>query len=247
MSSHTIKFALLLGVVALAAFAGIYFGIPAFSQSRACHGEVRVRLQSSFGVLSADESKAYLLMHPRYARPAVGICAFPDGGTPLTLHESLDLYEVDLLEKKAILKDSIDRARIANFMIGLGSDIIMITHKAPERMYAVVGGQAADSFLPQQVFIEVDLAAGTMRRVSGKDAYDKVTQGAHRIQESFDFGSRGKHVAFERQQVVLYPGLPRGTPEVLLAGYDWLPYTIRGNRVYPNFSRMTGIEWMMPK
>lgn len=238
---------LLFGAMALVGFAGVYFGIPAFQRSGLCHGDPVVYLQSSFGVFSEDERKAYLLVNPHYYRPAVGVCAFPDGGSALTLHESLDLYEVDLLEKDAELLDSIDGAWIPNFMIGLGSDIIMITHATPERMYAIVGGQATDTLLSKQVFLEIDLTHGTIRRVSGKDEYEQRIQTADRIQGSYDFGSGGKHVAFERQQVVLYPRLPRGAPEVILEGYDWLPYQIRGNRVYPNFSRVMGVDWMISK
>ncbi len=144
------KYLIISGVLLSVIILHLINPIRLFSRSGLCHDDPTVFVQGSFGVFSPNEDKVYVLVNPNYYRPAVGICAFPDGGISIVLHNSIDVYELDLQTKQTRQLSSIDEHEFDNFIIGGGSSVITVTHKDNHKFYAMITGQDGFTLYPKR-------------------------------------------------------------------------------------------------
>ncbi|MGB0757861.1 MAG: hypothetical protein ACPGO5_05450, partial [Patescibacteria group bacterium] len=168
-----------------------------FANSKWCHSNPVLFVQASSGVFDQLEENVYMLVNPHHYRPATGICAFPDGGTPLTLSNQIDLYKFDLEEKSSTRVDFISEDQLSNFIISSGSNVLHFTHKDSSYAYAVLGGQDESSLRLDQRYIEVDLQSSSMRILDSKEEYQQLTSASSKINGSYDFSDMNQYVVLE--------------------------------------------------
>lgn len=147
-----------------------------FRRSSLCHTQSPVLTAESAVALSEDGRAAYILMFVGYYRPAVGICAFPDGGIPIYGYHGAELFRYDLVKQSLQHLGSQSAGRTYR------SGEVEFRYRRGERLYAKVFGSRALHF-------EIDMERGALTELSGED-FRRLTADLERTYSSYAVGDR---------------------------------------------------------
>lgn len=210
-----------------------WLGLSRFQNSQSCHGQPVFSAKGEYSVFASTDV-AYLVVATDFHRPAVGLCAFPDGGSAISLHESLDLYQINISQKSA--------RRIASLSdfnggyIAFTSNALRVTHKNMTEFFGEVRIEYGPGSSETRQFI-ANTKTSTLQWLTSEQ-YNLATAAANQINGSFDFDDQGRYlkryIPTDDNGNAFPFGMPYtiaaykkgGSPLIILSGVDWLGYNI---------------------
>ena len=120
-------------------------------------------------------------MFVAYYRPAVGICAFPDGGFPIYGYRGAELFEYDVVERSLHHLGSQDAGR--RFQLGRASGAVEIRYRSGRTLYGIAFGSDGGRYY------EIDTEEGALNELS-REEFSRLTSGLERTHGIFVAGDR---------------------------------------------------------
>lgn len=191
-----------LAFLALAATLGAVLVWWLVSRSVLCHHWVpSLVVRGDSGVISDDGRRAYLVIRTEYYRQAMGICAFPDGGSTIYVGGGTDFFAYDF--ERDTLTPLASFEYTDRLSVGIVRDHIRFTHRSPGRLYATVSGQRLSGPAERNEWervslrYEVDTSRGSARAVSDEE-YERLTATADPIGRiGLRIDEQGRYVVFK--------------------------------------------------
>jgi hypothetical protein len=200
------------------------------SKTDYCHGKTKLSLSSSNGVFSLDEKYVYIFVRLHYYKPAVGICAFPDGGREKSIYNGLDIYKINLeTGKTERLYALSDKDLESDTLYVSTSPNLFTTYKDNKYFYAEAHINKKNinvNELPDRFYFQVALDTDKVVTIKSEAEYKSLIKNVPKIQSS-DYNKDGSF--FNLSTIDSIPQFrlinnSNKTSKVILSGFDWLPY-----------------------
>lgn len=141
-------------------FGFLKVSINIFSQTRLCHEWPPTEdIRSGPEMVAKNDKMSYAMVFRRTYRSAIGICAFPDGGRPITVSHSIDFYRYNLDTGILYKMDSFNRADFSKYLPladDFKIDSFEFQYKTPDKVYGEI---ISDTPLKPRVFFAINTAS----------------------------------------------------------------------------------------
>ena len=167
------------------AFWGLNADASLFYKSALCHESPPSEyIRNTPKLVSKNNKTAYAMVNRRTYRSAVGVCAFPDGGSPITVSHSVDFYRYSLDTNTLHKIDSYNEEELSRHLTIINNfkiDSFEFRYKTPDKIYGEI---ISDTILEPRVLFTIDTRNDTVSLIPPEkfDSY-KSTQQKYKLRE----------------------------------------------------------------
>ncbi len=204
-----------------------FLGRKVIKKQDFCYGKTELSLSSSNGVFSIDEQYVYFLVRLNYYKPAVGICAFPDGGKTKSIYVGLDIYKMNLVTTKIERVYALSDKDLGSGTLYVGtSPNIFTTHKDAKYFYAQAFVDKNNNGDLSYVYFQVALDDGQVIIIPSAEEYENFTKNVPKIQDPNNNKDGSSFSLYSVNSIPQFELVNKNnkTSKIILSGSDWLPY-----------------------